>query len=94
MPNASEKVKVTIHEKDFEVELFEKQGKVFAKTHINNFGEVSVPDFGGGKERAIQNIQARIGNILIALESDEAREARRKQREEELQAKRQQANNN
>ncbi len=94
MANNSEKVNVTIHEKDFEVELFEKQGKVFAKAHINNFGEVSVPDFGGGKDRAIQNIQARIGNILIALESDEARETRRKQREEELQAKRQQANNN
>lgn len=94
MANSSEKVKVTIHEKDFEVEVFEKQGKVFAKAHINNFGEVSVPDFGGGKDRAIQNIQARIGNILIALESDEAREARLKQREEELQAKRQQANNN
>jgi hypothetical protein len=94
MANNSEKVKVTIHEKDFEVELFEKQGKVFAKAHINNFGEVSVPDFGGGKDRALQNIQARIGNILIALESDEARETRRKQREEELQAKRQQANNN
>ncbi|MGH7738924.1 MAG: hypothetical protein ACREL1_02140 [bacterium] len=94
MATQSEKIKVTIHEKDFEVEVFEKQGKVFAKTHINNFGEVSVPDFGGGKDKAIQNIQARIGNILIALESDEAREARLKQREEELQAKRQQANNN
>jgi hypothetical protein len=94
MATNAEKIKVTIHEKDFEVEVFEKQGKVFAKTHINNFGEVSVPDFGGGKERAIQNIQARIGNILLSLESDSAREARRKQREEEIQAKRQQANNN
>jgi len=94
MANSTEKIKVTIHEKDFEVEIFEKQGKVFAKTHINNFGEVSVPDFGGGKDRAVQNIQARIGNILLALESDAAREARRKQREEEIQAKRQQANSN
>jgi hypothetical protein len=80
----SEKVKVSVHEKDFEVELFEKQGKFFAKTHVNNFGEVSVADLGGGKEKALKNIQARIGNIVRALQSDEDREARRKQRAEEL----------
>jgi hypothetical protein len=93
MAHSTEKVKVNIHEKDFEVELFEKQGKVFAKTHVNNFGEVQVPDFGGGKEKALKNIQARIGNIMIAMQSDEAREARRKQWEEE-QVKKQQSVNN
>ena len=93
MAQATEKVKVNIHEKDFEVELFEKQGKVFAKAHVNNFGEVQVPDFGGGKEKALKNIQARIGNIMTAMQSDEARETRRKQWEEE-QAKKQQSQNN
>ncbi len=92
MAPATEKVKVTIHEKDFEVELFEKQGKVFAKTHVNNFGEVMVPDFGGGKDKALQNIQARIGNIMTAMQSDEARENRRKQWEEEQNKKQQQQN--
>jgi hypothetical protein len=92
MAHSTEKVKVNIHEKDFEVELFEKQGKIFAKTHVNNFGEVMVPDFGGGRDKALQNIQARIGNIVAAMQSDEAREARRKQWEEE-QAKKQTQNN-
>ncbi len=85
----AEKVKVTIHEKDFEVELFEKDKKTFAKCHVNNFGEVMVPDFGGGREKALLNIQARIGNIMKAMQSDEAREARRKEWEAE-QAKKQQ----
>lgn len=84
-----EKVKVTIHEKDFEVELFEKDKKLFAKSHVNNFGEIMVPDFGGGREKAIQNIQARIGNVIAAMQADEARETRRKEWEEE-QAKKQQ----
>jgi hypothetical protein len=88
----SEKVKVSVHDKDFEVELFEKQGKFFAKTHVNNFGEVSVADLGGGKEKALKNIQARIGNIVRALQSDEDREARRKQRAEELANKQNQNN--
>ncbi len=48
-----------------------------------------VPDFGGGREKALQNIQARIGNIMTAMQADEAREARRKEWEEE-QAKKQQ----
>ena len=82
MAQTSEKVKVTVHEKDFEVELFEKQGKVFAKTHINHFGEVTVPDFGGKKDRALHNIQARIGNILRAIQSDESRENRMKMAQE------------
>ena len=93
MAPASEKVKVTIHEKDFEVELYEKQGKIYAKTHVNNFGEIQVPDFGGGRDKALRNIQARIGNIMTAMQSDEAREARRKQWEEE-QVKKQQSQNN
>lgn len=80
---SNERMNVTVHEKDFEVEFFEKHGKVFAKSHINNFGEVVVPDFGGGKDRALLNIQARIANILTALLDDEARETRRKQLEEE-----------
>ena len=92
MAPSSEKVKVNIHEKDFEVEIFEKQGKTFAKSHVNNFGEVQVPDFGGGRDRALLNIQARIGNIVMAMLSDEARETRRKQWEEE-QAKKQQGSN-
>jgi hypothetical protein len=92
MAPATEKVKVNIHEKDFEIELFEKQGKVFAKAHVNNFGEVMVPDFGGGKEKALKNIQARIGNIVVAMQLDEARENRRKQWEEEQTKKQQQQN--
>ncbi len=92
MASSSEKIKVNIHEKDFEVEVYEKQGKVFAKTHINNFGEIVVPDFGGGKERALKNIQARIGNVVTALQLDTDRENRRKQWEEE-QAKKQQSLN-
>jgi hypothetical protein len=92
MAPTTEKVKVNIHEKDFEVELFEKQGKVFAKTHVNNFGEVMVPDFGGGRDKALLNIQARIGNIVTAMQSDEARENRRKQWEEEQVKKQQQQN--
>jgi hypothetical protein len=86
---SAEKVKVTIHDKDFEVELFEKEKKWFAKCHVNNFGEIMVPDFGGGREKALQNIQARIGNVMTAMLSDEARETRRKEWEEE-QAKKQQ----
>jgi len=92
MASSTEKVKVNIHEKDFEVEIFEKQGKTFAKSHVNNFGEVQVPDFGGGRDRALLNIQARISNIVMAMLSDEARETRRKQWEEE-QAKKQQGSN-
>jgi hypothetical protein len=92
MAPSSEKVKINIHEKDFEVEIFEKHGKTFAKSHVNNFGEVMVPDFGGGRDRALQNIQARIGNIVLAMQSDDAREARKKQWEEE-QAKKQTQNN-
>jgi hypothetical protein len=92
MSPAAETVKVSIHEKEFEVEFFEKHGKVFAKSHINNFGEVTVPDFGGGREKALQNIQARIGNILKALQMDEARLARLKQWEEEQAAKQTQNN--
>jgi hypothetical protein len=88
MASATEKVKVNIHEKDFEIELSEKQGKVFAKAHVNNFGEIIVPDFGGGKDKALLNIQARIGNIVVAMQLDEARENRRKQWQEE-QAKKQ-----
>ena len=94
MAHASEKVKVSIHEKDFEVEISEKQGKFFAKCHVNNFGEVMVSDFGGGRDKALRNIQARIGNIVVAMQSDEAREARRKQWEEEQAAKKQQSSNN
>jgi hypothetical protein len=90
MSQSPEVVKVTIHEKDFEVELFEKDGKIYAKTHVNNFGEIMVPDFGGGRDKAILNIQARIGNIVTAMTADENRETRQKQWEEE-QAKKQQA---
>jgi protein subunit release factor A len=92
MAQTSEKVKVNIHEKDFEVELFENQGKTFAKTHVNNFGEIMVPDFGGGREKALKNIEARIGNIMTAMQLDNERENRRKQWEEE-QAKKQQTQN-
>ena len=93
MTSSTEKVKITIHEKEFEVELFEQNGKIYAKTHINNFGEIQVPDFGGGRDRALQNIQSRIANIVTALQSDEARETRRAQWEEEK-AKKEQPQNN
>ena len=39
----SSTAKVTVHEKDFEVEFQEKQGKVFAKCHINNSQELALP---------------------------------------------------
>jgi hypothetical protein len=90
MNQAAEKVKVTVHEKDFEVSLFNEKGKVFAKTHINNFGEITVPDLGGGKDRALRNMQARIANILTALQDDMDREAKRQQRQQEIEAKKQQ----
>jgi hypothetical protein len=91
MPS-TEKVKINVHEKDFEVELYEKQGKFYAKTHVNNFGEIVVADLGGGKEKALKSIQARVGNIVMALQSDEDRENRRKQRAEELANKQNQNN--
>ena len=89
---ANEKVKVNIHEKDFEIELYEKQGKFYAKTLVNPFGEIVVADLGGGKEKALKSIQARIGNIVGALKSDEDRENRRKQHAEELANKQNQNN--
>ncbi len=88
----SEKVKISVHEKEFEIEVSEKQGKFFAKAHVNNFGEISVADLGGGKEKALKNIQARIGNVVRALQMDEDRETRRKQRAEELTNKQNQNN--
>ena len=91
MPS-NEKVRMSIHEKEFEVEVFEKQGKIYAKTHVNNFGEIMVADLGGGKDKALKNIQARIGNIVGALQSDEERENRRKQRTEEIANKQNQSN--
>jgi hypothetical protein len=94
MAQTGEKVKVVVHEKDFEVEIHEKQGKFFAKTHINHFGEITVPDFGGGRDKALQSIQARIGNIVKTMQMDEGRENRRKVREEELAKKAEQHNNN
>jgi hypothetical protein len=74
----TETVRLSVHEKEFEVTLTEKEGKIFAKTHINNFGEIQVPDLGGGKEKALEGMKARIGNILSALEADEAREVRKR----------------
>jgi len=91
MPS-SEKVKISIHEKDFEIELYEKQGKFYAKTQVNHFGEVVVADLGGGREKALKGIQARVGNIVGALQSDLDRETRRKQRAEELANKQNQNN--
>jgi hypothetical protein len=93
MSPTTEKIKVSINEKEYEIEIFEKHGKVYAKTHINNFGEVTVPDFGGGKEKAIKNMEVRISNILKAITSDDDREARKKQKEEEK-VQKQQAQSN
>jgi len=73
----ADKQRVTVLEKEFEFELSEKDGKYFAKTHIDHFGEVSVSDFGGGKEGAVKNLRARVSNILASLRDDEARELRR-----------------
>ncbi len=88
----SEKISVNVHEKDYEVELYEKQGKFYAKTNLNNFGEIVVAGVGGGKENALKGIQARIGNIVTSLQSDEDRENRLKQRAEELANKQNQNN--
>jgi|GEM_PF-1207382 len=90
MSHAGEKVKVTVHEKEFEVVLYEEKGKFFAKSHINNFGEITVPDLGGGKDRALRNMQARIANILTSLQDDLDREAKKQQRLQEQEAKKQQ----
>ena len=72
-----ESVNVSVMEKEFAVSLSEKDGKVFAKTHIDHFGEVTVSDFGGGREGALKNLRARVSNIMGTLREDEAREARR-----------------
>lgn len=74
----AEKKTVRIHEKEFEFELFEKEGKTYAKTHIPLFGDVTVADFGGGAPRAVENLRARVSNILAAQQQDEEREARRR----------------
>ncbi len=87
MAPSVEKVKVTVHEKEYMVELYLEKGKTFAKTHINNFGEVVVPDFGGGNEKALKNMQARIGNIVGTMMKDEERENRRLQWKLEQEAK-------
>ena len=89
MSQATEKIKVSVSEKEYEVEVFEKHGKVYAKTHINNFGEVTVPDFGGGKDKAVKNMEVRINNIMKAMGSDDERESRKKQKEEEKEQKQQ-----
>ena len=73
----SESVSLNVLEKEFPVSLSEKDGKIFAKTHIDNFGEVTVSDFGGGRDGAIKNLKARVSNIVGTLREDEAREARR-----------------
>ena len=70
-------VNVNVMEKEFQVALSEKDGKTFAKTHIDHFGEVTVSDFGGGRDGALKNIRARVSNIMGTLREDEAREARR-----------------
>jgi hypothetical protein len=75
----ADKLRVTVLEKEFEIELNEKDGKFFAKTHIDHFGEIVVSDFGGGRDGAVKNVRARICNILGTLREDEAREARRNQ---------------
>jgi len=82
----ADKLRVTVLEKEFEIELSEKDGKVFAKAHIDHFGEVSVSDFGGGRDGAVKNLRARICNILGTLRDDEAREARRNQAAADQQA--------
>jgi hypothetical protein len=73
----SESVSINVMEKEFPVSLSEKDGKTFAKTHIDNFGEVTVGDFGGGHDGALKNLRARVSNIVGTLREDEAREARR-----------------
>jgi len=73
----SETVNVSVMEKEFSVSLSEKDGKVLAKTHIDHFGEVTVADFGGGREGALKNLRARVSNIMGTLRDDEARELRR-----------------
>jgi hypothetical protein len=72
-----ETASINVLEKDFSVTLSEKDGKTYAKTHIDHFGEVSVGDFGGGREGALKNLRARVSNIMNTLRDDEAREARR-----------------
>jgi hypothetical protein len=74
----SEIVKTIVNEKEYEVKIIQKDGKFFAKTHINFFGEITIPDFGGGHEGALQNLSVRISNIVKTLQMDEAREARRR----------------
>ncbi len=90
MNSTGEKLKVMVHEKEYEVVLFEEKGKVFARAHINNFGEITVPDLGGGRDRALRNVQARIANVLSALQEDLDREEKKRQRQLEQEAKKQQ----
>ncbi len=90
MNQAVEKSKVTVHEKEFEVSLFEEKGKFFARAYVNHIGEITVPDLGGGKDRALRNLQARIANLLTAAQDDLDRETRRQQQKLEKEAVQQQ----
>jgi hypothetical protein len=90
MNQAGEKLKVTVHEKEFEVSLFEEKGKFFARAYMNQIGEITVPDLGGGRDRALRNIQARIANLLTAAQDDLDRETRRQQQKLEKEALKQQ----
>lgn len=73
----SETVSLNVLEKEYPVTLTDKDGKIYAKTHIDKFGEVTVSDFGGGRDGALKNLRARVSNILNTLHDDEAREAKR-----------------
>lgn len=77
---------IQVHERNFDVHLFEENGKVYAKTHLPLIGEIKVADFGKGKEGAVRQIAARIGNFLKVQEEEEERKAKREQQEQESSA--------
>ncbi len=55
---------VTVFEREFKVELRHADGKVFAEMDLPGFGQLSVPDMGGGEEAALEGIRLRIHNYL------------------------------
>ena len=55
---------IMVGEKEFEVEVRREDGKVFAEMELHGFGQISVPDMGGGEEAALEGLKIRLSNIL------------------------------
>ena len=62
--NAGPNAPVYLIEREFDVELRREEGKVFAEVELPGFGQLSVPDMGGGEDAALEGLRMRISNIL------------------------------